>query len=182
MKSSIRVRRPGFTIVELLIVIVVIGILAAIVVSTFTGAQAKARDTVRKHDLAAIAKALKVRSLSHSNPIRSGASCTMEPGGFFTQTGISLTGSDYGAKSAMTCLQEESGLQSNFVDPSGATSCVSGEPDKCFVYMYKSCSLGTYIYAHLETEPNSSTATDNTCDWDFDSNWGMNYHVRVPAP
>lgn len=44
----------GFTIVELLIVIVVIGILAALVVVTYNGIQQKARDTERKTDVNAI--------------------------------------------------------------------------------------------------------------------------------
>jgi type II secretion system protein G len=47
-------KQQGFTIVELLIVIVVIGILAALVVTTFTGIQAKARDTERQTDIKAI--------------------------------------------------------------------------------------------------------------------------------
>src|SRR3990167_3080462 len=44
----------GFTIVELLIVIVVIGILAALVVVTYSGIQQKARDTERKTDINAL--------------------------------------------------------------------------------------------------------------------------------
>lgn len=44
----------GFTIVELLIVIVVIGILAALVVTTYGGIQAKARDSKRQADLQAL--------------------------------------------------------------------------------------------------------------------------------
>lgn len=51
-------KRHGFTIVELLIVIVVIGILAAITVVTFGSAQQKARDSQRKTDVTAIVKAL----------------------------------------------------------------------------------------------------------------------------
>ena len=46
--------QKGFTIVELLIVIVVIGILAALVVTTYNGIQEKARDTERKTDLNAL--------------------------------------------------------------------------------------------------------------------------------
>ncbi|HET9721973.1 MAG TPA: type II secretion system protein [Candidatus Saccharimonadales bacterium] len=46
--------RRGFTIVELLIVIVVIGILAALVVTTYNGIQQKARDTERKTDINAL--------------------------------------------------------------------------------------------------------------------------------
>ena len=44
----------GFTIVELLIVIVVIGILAALVITTFTGIQQKARNTERNTDVKAL--------------------------------------------------------------------------------------------------------------------------------
>ena len=44
----------GFTIIELLIVIVVIGILATLVIVTYNGIQQKARDTKRKTDINAI--------------------------------------------------------------------------------------------------------------------------------
>ena len=50
--------RQGFTIVELLIVIVVIGILAALVIVTYNGIQQKARDTERKTDVNAVASHL----------------------------------------------------------------------------------------------------------------------------
>lgn len=50
----------AFTIVELLIVIVVIAILAAISVVAYNGIQTRARDNVRKSDLATIAKALEL--------------------------------------------------------------------------------------------------------------------------
>lgn len=48
---SLKKKQSGFTIVELLIVIVVIGILAAIVITTFTGVQKKGRDADRKSDI-----------------------------------------------------------------------------------------------------------------------------------
>jgi prepilin-type N-terminal cleavage/methylation domain-containing protein len=47
-------RVTGFTIVELLIVIVVIGILATLVIVTFTGVQQKSRNTKRQTDLVAL--------------------------------------------------------------------------------------------------------------------------------
>jgi len=54
MFTRIRKQESGFTIVELLIVIVVIGILAALVLNTFQGVQARARDTERKTDVNAL--------------------------------------------------------------------------------------------------------------------------------
>ncbi len=47
-------KQKGFTIVELLIVIVVIGILATLVIVTFAGIQQRARDTQRKTDINAL--------------------------------------------------------------------------------------------------------------------------------
>lgn len=47
-------KQQGFTIVELLIVIVVIGILAALVITTFTGIQKRARNTERETDIKAL--------------------------------------------------------------------------------------------------------------------------------
>lgn len=57
---SLNKRDQGFTIVELLIVIVVIGILAALVLNSFSGVQARARDTERRTDINAIATQLEV--------------------------------------------------------------------------------------------------------------------------
>ncbi len=47
-------KQKGFTLVELLIVIIIIGILATLVIVTFTGVQAKARDSQRQTDIGAV--------------------------------------------------------------------------------------------------------------------------------
>lgn len=57
---SVIKRTSGFTIVELLIVIVVIGILAAITVVSFNGVTAKTRDTIRVNDMKSIQKAVEL--------------------------------------------------------------------------------------------------------------------------
>ena len=52
--------KKGFTLIELLVVIAIIGILATIIVASFTSAQQRGRDSRRKADLDAVKKALEL--------------------------------------------------------------------------------------------------------------------------
>lgn len=60
-----KVQTSGFTIVELLIVIVVIALLAAISIVAYTGIQARARDSQRQQDVKVITQALEMYYLDH---------------------------------------------------------------------------------------------------------------------
>jgi general secretion pathway protein G len=51
-------KQGGFTLLELLIVIVIIGILALLIIPNITSAPKKARDTKRKTDITTVRKAL----------------------------------------------------------------------------------------------------------------------------
>ena len=53
-------KQIGFTIVELLVVIVVIAVLAAVMVVTYSNIQGRARDSQRLSDMNAITKALEI--------------------------------------------------------------------------------------------------------------------------
>lgn len=64
---SLKKQNRGFTIVELLIVIVVIGILAALVITTYSGIQAKARNSQRSADISAIVTQLEAYKGDKSN-------------------------------------------------------------------------------------------------------------------
>lgn len=59
--------RRGFTIVELLIVVVVIAILAAITVVAYTGITNKANDSARLADASTIEKAIQLRKIEHGS-------------------------------------------------------------------------------------------------------------------
>lgn len=79
--------KKGFTLIELLVVIAIIGILATIIVASFTSAQQRARDSRRKADLDAFKKALELakgdssggRWYAACNP--AAASCTTAAAG-----------------------------------------------------------------------------------------------------
>jgi prepilin-type N-terminal cleavage/methylation domain-containing protein len=52
--TSLKRKQSGFTIIELLIVIIVIGILATLVITTFSGIQKNARNRTREADINAL--------------------------------------------------------------------------------------------------------------------------------
>lgn len=71
-----KVSKSGFTIVELLIVIVVIAILAAISIVAYTGIQQRGRDSQRKSDLASIGKAIELYHADNGVYPMTGGWCT----------------------------------------------------------------------------------------------------------
>lgn len=77
-------KQKGFTIVELLIVIVVIAILAAISIVAFTGIQQRGRDTSRASDVSNIVKALTAYTADGNNWPASGTAAGTALEGYTT--------------------------------------------------------------------------------------------------
>jgi prepilin-type N-terminal cleavage/methylation domain-containing protein len=73
MSSLKKVTQKGFTIVELLIVIVVIGILAALVITTYSGIQQNGRNTERQTDIKAVKGQLEAYYTQNGSYPQSGA-------------------------------------------------------------------------------------------------------------
>ena len=171
-------QQSGFTIVELLIVIVVIAILAAISIVAYNGIQARARDNIRKTDLAQLAKSTKLYAVDKGDHAQIGC-------GFDTATSAGYEGSgwlnsDYDSTGPYTsinnCLITSGHLSKALIDPKGLNNCTG---TTCFAYMKGSCSLGTFYYAHLETVAQSATDLNGTCHPSWASAYGMNYVVKV---
>ena len=67
MKKLARSSKMGFTIVELLIVVVIIAILAAITIVSYNGMQTRARETSTLTDLSSIAKQIELYAATNGS-------------------------------------------------------------------------------------------------------------------
>ena len=130
--------KRGFTILELLIVIAVIGMLASIIFVAFANVQSKSRDTRRIEDMREIQKALNLYYID---------------GNRFPQssTAVALTGDDPVSEALVA---------------SGAIAGISGDPvSPEFNYTYQATSSAQYIIRFcLETDtvPNYQQGCNNT--------------------
>jgi prepilin-type N-terminal cleavage/methylation domain-containing protein len=156
------VKKLGFTIVELLVVVVVIAILASITIVAFRGVQARARDTVRINDAKSIIKAVEAYK------VLNGQYPAATPGCWETST----------AASFMEYLNSSYGLAQAPLDPVN---------DATYYYAYcrypassSSCAAsGYYAVVTIKNLENPTQVTPSnwqcgTRNWspEFDWSWG----------
>ena len=168
-------KQSGFTIVELLIVIVIIGILAAITIVAYGGIQQRARDAQRQSDLAHMAEAMLMYNQDTSDWVSVGGGDATGNGWF-----------NGGSPTVLKTLQDAGYLLgSNISDPKcGASGFVSGS---CSGYLKATCSgsgsTRVYFYAHLESKPAASLPTEMAdCPAAAKGWWSTyqsNYYVRA---
>lgn len=167
----------GFTLVEMLVVIAIISLLSSIIFVGVQSFKGKARDSRRISDLSQIRTALIMYNTAYNNWIETGSNCG------YNGTGIGwFNYNNYGYPSIAQCLITAGFLSTEIIDPSGTRSG-SGPPININAYMKYNCVQSgvnvTYIYANLEGRTQNSTATDGTCCTACDSNYGMDYYLKI---
>lgn len=154
MKKSV----SGFTIVELLVVIVVIGILATISVTTFSSVQSRARDSARENAAAQVVKAYQmwmVRTDKRPQQTGYGWSPDATPG---TGGGSGFTFFNYQTNGSTANLFISEGLlNADFLQSTPKNSGYGNS--SVYAFMTYPCTDGRRwaLYYHLE---NSTTQTD----------------------
>lgn len=164
----------GFTIVELLIVIIVIATLAAITIVAYNGIQQRARDTQRKSDVTQITKGLSLWSTDTG-----GQFATMNTG----NGGTAANGwfdANYGGGSVQEILQNGKYIANNVKDPKQSAS----ETGR-WRYMIAPCVVGTdnrrVVMVELEVAPAETVATQASrwgCDSPYISSYATHYRVN----
>jgi prepilin-type N-terminal cleavage/methylation domain-containing protein len=169
----------GFTIVELLIVIVVIAILAAFVIVSFRGVQSRARDAQRISDLAALKKAMLRWSADNNTTVSDlNAGAAGQAYGW-----LDTAYSPY--PSVFSVLSNGGYVPATMKDPTNTKSA------PYYSYMIASCnasdqSTARVLMAHLESPPSQTPAqqlgsiTCNNANFTaYTSTYQMNYVVYV---
>jgi general secretion pathway protein G len=127
----------GFTLVEILIVVVILGILAAIVIPQFTSASTEAKESALVSDLQAVRSQIELYKIHHNDNL---------PG---TQGGVDF-------QTAMTSKTNQDGV----VDTSGGT-------DPTFRFGPYMREIPLNPFNDLNTVEVDGTAGDNSAGWNF---------------
>lgn len=155
-------KQVGFTIVELLVVIVVIAILAAITIVAYNGIQQRSRDAIRVSDLKGVQKALELFNVDQGRyPATPGGPTWDDHWGYLQEcikagTNCGFTTSNY--KAVASSVPN---------DPQDNPS-TSSDSDPTYYFGYGSGSAGSDRYIlRGRLESSSDAALTNDADGDY---------------
>ncbi len=99
-------RDEGFSLVELLVVIIIIGILAAVAIPLFLNQRAKANDTAAKSDVTTLGKEISTLFVDNTDAELVGLAITITDGRYVLTTTANPTGQDLGPSTANVEMQQ----------------------------------------------------------------------------
>lgn len=182
-QQSLRtVQQRGFTIVELLIVIVVIGILAAITIVAYNGIQIRARDGQRVSDVATVQKAMELFYADQGRypaPTAGGAPTWDET---WVRQASCLSAGTYCGFTLTNYTPVVSKLPNDPLDNPSTYS----DSDSDYFFAYEGSDPNNYlIRVRLEGSNNSALANDADGGWRTSTDGGCNdpwYCVKKNFP
>ena len=150
-------KNRGFTMVELLVVLAVIGILSSVVIVSVSNARANARDKVRVADLAQAQLAMKLYSVQNGTFLVSGTGHSGNGQGWF-----SYAGGPY-PKSTVVQLVEDGLLGKVISDPLVPVGTSGSGTQRQYMHYFANggASSGSCLFAHLESPSPKREATMN---------------------
>ena len=175
-------QQTGFTIVELLIVIVVIAILAAISIVAYNGIQTRGRDAQRLSDVATVQKAMELFNTDqgrYPNPTAGGAATWDET---WVRQASCLTAGTYCGFTPTNYNPVVSKIPN---DPLDNTSTYN-DSDPDYFFAYEGSGQDNYlIRVRLEDPNNSALTNDADGGWRSSTDGGCNdpwYCVKKNFP
>lgn len=152
-------KKQGFTIVELMIVIVVIAILAAISIVAYTGVQRRAQISVAQSDLRSLGQAIQIYQVENGQyPVGWTQLVQALTEGGAIELGSARDGSH--PQNFMYCMDEGQDMWIVVGDPLSPWSSDSGYDGPMYYWHGQSGGLGTADYA----DHGHSTNLANTCE------------------
>jgi len=151
-------KKHGFTLVEILIVVVILGILAAIVIPQFSQASLEARESSLKSNLQAVRSQIELYKIQHIEnlPGTQGSVTFVNAMTNSTDSAGATTGTDYGPyMRAVPVNPFIPGTVTTLVNE-GTTTPVVGDDTS---HWYFNTSTGEFVANDSQNDPSDSAAT-----------------------
>jgi|GEM_PF-968707 len=189
-------KQKGFTIVELLIVIVVIAILAAVTIVSYNGIQAKALEATAKTDLSNLGKQLEIFQVENGRYPLIIPTPTTAPeleevirgASLYRVTRAAADGSHSGEKNFIFCTNPDKSLVIIVAIKPIVNSLDSAHPElsngKKLLYYRTDTGMGQSVFQYT---PGISSMAVNVCksiepSYDSTASWVLRWSFDVPTP
>ena len=170
----------GFTLIEILVVIAIIGVLTSVVVASVNQARVSSRDKARISDLAQAQLALKLYSVQNQTYLVAGTGYSGNGQGWFAYS----DGTMY-PKSISVGLYEGGFLGRPIADPLVPLGTAGSGDQRQYMHYFAvgGATVGSCMFAHLENPNSAQTETMNdtrippSVKTSVMNNYHMNYAV-----
>ena len=171
-------KRRGFTVVELLVIIIVIGILASIVLVSYSSTQRQARDAQIREAASKIAESIELLSIKQALTPTTSKSGAGSAGSITVVNGASQctsgSGNGWFGKGAYNCTLEDvlvanGYIESTYISSLPGNTYYSGSPTRYSFMIYRCTATGAsgdfaLLYTLEEPDPRDTTGYDSVYD------------------